>query len=219
MFRFWLLAIVAWVGFVSATAQAQVYRSQFGQKWPTVRECLEFSDETGFWVSRSRRTLELTGGAKVKEVWPQVLYKFNKDSTFHITWTHAPHTAENRFGRKITTAEKVVRRGTWATEYRVPTARERAMFDVPASSDIKMNFLTLVFAGNEKSKFERDNNLDPNGTMLLVLYEHQKPGTSPSASTLKSFTWFYIDTHKCGYSELDGVTEQGRFTYREMTHY
>lgn len=145
--------------------------SKFGQEWPSLRECLEYSDETGLWVQ--------LGPEQSYKNPRKIYFRFNKDGTFSATWNELTKKT-NKFGRDKSIMQEFVRIGRWNLEhrrvtfdeYKTMSAEERPVGPPYAA---KIHFLTLTFVGNKetvRTEYEKDSK-SINGTVTLALYEFQ----------------------------------------------
>jgi hypothetical protein len=122
-----VLIVLAGAGAVPFQARAsETSPSKFGDEWPPLKDCLEFSEATGEWSS----------GA--------ITYRFNPDGTFLIGYV-SPY--RNQFQRPQ--QRKVTFHGTWKLSRRTFTATEKARLKIPPTNRFRGYFLELSFSENK----------------------------------------------------------------------
>ena len=156
--------------------------TRFGRDWPTVKECLEFTEETGLWFNHTETIGDYT-------------LKFDANGEFAIAWIQKTATT-NRFQRDKNVETQFVRKGKWHVEYRLPSGEEK--FHLTGSADgprLNTHFLVLEFVGNEeanRTEYEKSSTGKINGMFTLALYEFPaKPGAEVSSP--KTLVWFFAN--------------------------
>jgi len=168
---------------VGAVVWASPCRAQavslFGNEWPPLDECLEFSDETGTWAWKgSAKTIEREDPARgsIQFRFGAQRIQFDADGSFAMTVPYKV-TRRNKYWRtKVVKAEEeVVRKGTWTLTHRPLTRQEKKMIpgDVPAS--LKIYFLELAFVDNDNpTHYERAEDVAINGLVTFTLDERRE---------------------------------------------
>lgn len=179
-------SVFVMVGLFCAT-ESYAQTSSFGTKWPSLEECLEFSEETGVWICRTKQSGEF-------------VIRLDKNGEFEMAWKETTKTT-NKFGRVVLNNEQFNRLGNWRVELRSPSVAEATVLIANSKnkrsspSSIKIHFLTLEFKNNDESKRTRHESQSKgkiNGSCTFALYEHPiKPGDSVSSPT--SLLWIQAD--------------------------
>lgn len=153
--------------------------AEFGKEWPPLKECLEYSEETGDWAVLDKTI----PGLYAKEGYPRPVwsiyasrrFRFMPNGEFTIRFEYVAK-GTNRFGRRVSVEgpeQTVVRCGKWQLDHRVPTADEgKALFGEAVKE--KVYFLTLVFENNKiATGHEKAVGSPINGTVVMGLDERE----------------------------------------------
>ena len=168
------LAIVGAVVWV-APCRAQAV-SLFGKEWPSLEECIEFSDETGTWVwkgSAKKIDREDPALGNIQFHFATQRIRFDPDGSFAVTFRYKV-TRRNEYWRtKVVRAEEeIVRKGTWTLTHRPLTRQEKKMIPGGVPASLKIYFLELAFLDNDNpTHYERGEDVAVNGTVTFVLDE------------------------------------------------
>ena len=175
------------LGLASAVVGAVVWASPcraqgvslFGNEWPPLEECLEFSEETGTWAWKgSAKTIEREdpAGGTIQFYFGAQRIQFDPDGSFAMTFPYKV-TRRNKYWRtKVVKAEQeVVRKGTWKLTHRPLTRQEQKMIPGGAPASLKIYFLELAFLDNDNpTHYERAEKVAINGPVTFTLDERRE---------------------------------------------
>lgn len=171
------------------------FQSKFGEEWPSLKECLEFSEESGAWAFQWG-IYEMTAA-------------LNPDGTF-VALTPLRMSRTTKVGRVKTFNCDLQYRGKWELEYRLLSAEEKSQVGAGKGSNSKAYFLKMILDGTVQATATPDDeeirqNLEKNvldlyrknmkGTGLLVLDEQTPYGgreKKSEATSLTSLNWLVL---------------------------
>ena len=162
------------------TGQHQYPTSKFGAEWPTLKEVLEYTDETGDWILKEQppsfyRLNNAPDGSRVQCRYDGTQIRFYPNGEFVLAFVYEA-TTKNRFMRvrSVEPTKRYIRRGIWKLSHHTPNAEEgrKIMGITPYKKTVKVYFLTLNFQNNtEATGDEKAKGLPVNGVVTLALSE------------------------------------------------